>query len=106
MTNHWATFAVEALLRGEACKITPHGKSMMPRVKSGATVTLAPFTEGIPEVGDVVLVRVRGTVYLHLIKAIKGKGEDTEYLIGNNHGGINGWTSRKLVYGKAIEIVQ
>lgn len=104
--SHWASHAIEALSKGETCKITPHGNSMTPRIKSGATVTLTPFTGGTIEVGDVVLVKVKGTVYLHLVKAIKGKGENTEYLIGNNHGGLNGWTSRVSVYGKATEIVQ
>lgn len=79
---------------------------MRPRIESGATVTLAPLQEGEPVVGDAVLVRVRGRVYLHLIKAIKGKTNNMEFLIGNAHGGINGWTARTSVYGKAINIVQ
>jgi len=47
-----------------------------------------------------VLVRVRGRVYLHLIKAIDGQ----RFLIGNNHGGINGWTGPRAVYGIATGV--
>jgi hypothetical protein len=43
---------------------------------------------------------VKGTFYLHLVKAING---DT-YQIGNNRGHINGWTSRNCIYGKCIEV--
>lgn len=101
MGTHWASHAVEALARGETCKVTPHGNSMTPRVKSGATVTLSPLGPDAPEPGDAVLVKVRGTVYLHLVKSVRGKGDDREYLIGNNKGGTNGWASRRSVYGVA-----
>lgn len=48
-------------------------------------------------VGDVVLVRVHGRVYLHLIKATDGG----RFLIGNNRGGINGWVGPDAIYGVA-----
>lgn len=102
--SHWASHAIEALARGEVCKVTPHGNSMQPRIKSGATVTLAPLGANDPSVDDAVLVKVRGTVYLHLVKAIRGKGTDAQYQIGNNHGGINGWASRSSVYGKVVGV--
>jgi hypothetical protein len=41
-----------------------------------------------------VLVRGRGRVYLHLIKAVDGR----RFLIGNNHGGINGWIGPHTIY--------
>ena len=58
--------------------------------------------KGIAElkVGDIVLVKVKGRVYLHLIKALRGD----QYLIGNNKGRINGWVSRQAIYGKAVLI--
>ena len=62
---NWATHAITALARGETCQVTPHGHSMRPRVESGATVTLAPYAEDEePAEDDVVLVKVRGTIYL------------------------------------------
>ncbi len=73
---------------------------MRGRINSGQLVTLDPART--PEVGDAVLCRVRGNVYLHLVKAIQGHGEKRRYLIGNNLGKINGWTS--TVYGVATKV--
>ena len=39
--------------------------------------------------GDVVLCKVRGNEYLHVVKAIQGE----RFQIGNNRGVINGWVS-------------
>jgi hypothetical protein len=50
--------------------------------------------------GDIVLVKVKGTVYLHQITAL----EKDRVQIGNNHGRINGWTPRANVYGRAARI--
>lgn len=36
----------------------------------------------MPEVGDGVLCRVKGNVFLHLVKVIKGHGEQRRYLFG------------------------
>jgi hypothetical protein len=82
-------------------QITPHGHSMEPRVKNGAKVTLVPITD--PEnikVDDIVLVSVRGRSLLHLVKARRG----SQYMIGNNKGGVNGWVGPKALYGLATEI--
>ncbi len=65
-------------------------------IESGQLVTVVPHKEYA--VGDAVLCRVSGNWYLHLIKAIK----DGRYQIGNNRGGINGWTA--AVYGKATKV--
>lgn len=45
-------------------------------------------------VGDVVLCKVYGRIYLNQILAIGPKG----YLIGNNKGHQNGWT--RAIYGE------
>ena len=96
----WATFAIEALKRGETVKIKPHGHSMRGKVNDGDTVTLAPADPAKIAVGDIVLVRVKGNIYLHLIKAINGP----RFLIGNNRGGINGWVGANCIYGIATEV--
>jgi hypothetical protein len=46
-------------------------------------------------VDDIVLCRVKGNQYLHLVKAIQGE----RFQIGNNRGGINGWITRRQIYG-------
>ena len=52
------------------------------------------------EVGDIVLCKVNGREYLHLIKAIQGN----RFQIGNNRGRINGWISANSVFGKCTGV--
>jgi SOS-response transcriptional repressor LexA len=66
----WAKFAKEKLAAGEQVTIRPRGHSMRGKVDDGDLVTLVPAADITLEVGDIVLVRVSGTDYLHLIKAI------------------------------------
>lgn len=96
----WATHAKEALRRGETVRIKPRGHSMAGKVNDGDCVTLEPADAAALAVGDIVLVRVRGADYLHLIKAIRG----TRFLIGNNRGGINGWVGAQAVFGLATAV--
>ena len=96
----WAHHAKEALRRGETVQVRPRGHSMRGKVDDGDLVTLEPCDPSTLAVGDVVLVRVRGTDYLHLIKAVN----DDRFLIGNNRGGTNGWVGRNALYGRAIRI--
>jgi hypothetical protein len=96
----WAKFAIEALRRGETIKIKPRGNSMRGKVNDGDIVTLVPADPATLAVGDIVLVRVKGHDYLHLIKAINGQ----RFLIGNNQGRINGWVGHNCVYGIATKI--
>ena len=96
----WAKYAIEALQRGETVKIKPRGHSMRGKVNHRDTVTLEPCDVDDLSVGDIVLVRVKGNVYLHLIKAIN----QGRFQIGNNRGGINGWVGHNSIYGIATEI--
>jgi len=76
---------------------------MTPRIHSGQSVTVAPVTpQDQLAVGDVVMCRVRGNDYLHLVTAIKGNQE--VFQISNNHGHVNGHCSRQKIYGKVIKI--
>lgn len=73
---------------------SPRGNSMTPRIKSGQRVCIRPCEASDVAVGDIVLCRVRGNLYLHLVSAIsKGRLQ-----ISNNHGHVNGWASQ--VYGR------
>ena len=93
----------EHLRAGEECIVVGYGQSMTPILKSGQAVRCAPVTEEtLLEKGDIVLAKVNGHFYCHLIHAVK---HDNTYLIGNNHGHENGWVSRKNIYGKVIEIL-
>ncbi len=90
----WADQHIEKLIHGETVQFRPVGNSMAGIVESRQLVTVAPIN-GELKTGDVVLTRVAGSQYLHLVKAV---GRD-RVLIGNNRGHVNGWTPRNKVYG-------
>ena len=73
---------------------------MVPRIHSGDLCTVAPMSGTVPDVGDIVLCRVRGTEYLHLVKAIDGE----RFQIGNNRGGINGWIAIGSIFGRLVSV--
>lgn len=93
----WASSYIEILKLGACVSFRPRGNSMKPLINSGDLVGIEPIS-GPLEKGDIVLCKVNGRQYLHLIKAVRG----SDYLIGNNHGGINGWTSG--IYGKLVKV--
>lgn len=92
----WATQYIVGLKAGNAVQFRPHGNSMVGIISSGDLVTVEPIQGEDVEVGSVVLCKVKGNEYLHLVKAKK----NGMVLIGNNRGGINGWTSLNQVYGR------
>jgi hypothetical protein len=49
--------------------------------------------------GDIVLCKVKGREYLHIVKAIQGP----RFQIGNNRGFINGWVGASAIFGKLIK---
>jgi SOS-response transcriptional repressor LexA len=98
----WATAAIERLRRGHPVTVRPRGHSMTGKVNDGDTVTVEPLTERAPQVGDIVLCKVRGREYLHLVKAVQGE----RYLIGNNRGRLNGWVGRAAIFGVATCIAR
>jgi len=61
---------------------------------------VTPLGETVLATGDIVLCRVSGNQYLHLVKAIQGE----RLQIGNNRGGINGWVTRRQIFGRLIAV--
>lgn len=95
-------YTAEHLLNGEKVVCIGIGNSMTPILMSRQEVVLDPVTpETELKKKDIVLTKVRGNHYLHLIHAIRGD----RYLIGNNHGHMNGWVKRDKIYGKVTEIL-
>lgn len=94
----WASSYIEALVRGETVKFRPSGNSMSGRVEHRQLCTVEPVEIYQLEVGDVVLCRVSGVEYLHLVGAI----QNDRVRIENNRGRVNGWT--KSVYGKLVKV--
>ncbi len=75
---------------------------MVPLIHSRDEVVVAPVDPNLVEVGDIVLTRVAGSVYIHLVKAIEPAKRRVQ--IGNNRGGVNGWTGFDRVYGIAVKV--
>jgi hypothetical protein len=73
---------------------------MTGRVNNKQLVTVALVGAATLSPDDIVLCRVRGEEYLHLIKAMQGD----RYQIGNNRGGVNGWTGHAQIFGKLIAV--
>jgi hypothetical protein len=96
----WAAHHIEKLRKGETVSFRPRGNSMSGKIESGQLCTVEPVDPGSLRVGDIVLCKVNGSEYLHLIKAIQGE----RFQIGNNRGRINGWVSANSVYGKCVAI--
>jgi hypothetical protein len=96
----WVKDAIEALRRGKSVTVCPRGGSMRGRIEDGQPVTIAPVEPNAVQTGDVVLVRWKGNVLLHLVK----DAEPERLLIGNNVGKVNGWASRLDVLGRVVEV--
>jgi hypothetical protein len=96
----WATQYIAALQRGETVQFRPRGHSMRGKVESGQLCTVEPVDAATLQAGDIVLCKVNGRQYLHLVKAVQGG----RFQIGNNRGKINGWVSANCIYGRCVRV--
>jgi len=96
----WATGYVQQLKKGLTVSFRPRGNSMSPMIESGQLCTVVPVDADALNVGDIVLCRVNGNEYLHLVKAINGR----RFQIGNNRGGVNGWIGANGIYGRLARV--
>ena len=94
----WATFHIQKLGRGETVQFRPRGNSMAGKIESGQLCIVEPVRIEDVRVGEIVLCKVKGTEYLHIVKGVQGG----RVLIGNNKGRINGWT--RNVYGRLVRV--
>lgn len=91
--NKYAT----ELLKNDIVEFRPYGHSMIPIIHSGDLVTVSSDLINL-SVGDIVLCRVNNRYFLHKIIEVK----DGQFLIGNNRGGTNGWTTE--IFGRVIRV--
>jgi hypothetical protein len=97
----WATHYIEKLKAGETVSFRPRGNSMVGKVESGQLCTVEPISDhSALRPGAIVLCKVGGAEYLHLVKAIQGE----RFQIGNNRGRINGWVTAGLIFGECVKI--
>ncbi len=77
------------------------GPSMLPVLVSGSTLTYV--KSAAYRVKDIVFCRVRGRwTDAHHITATKTEKGKAMFLISNNHGHDNGWTSADHIYGRVV----
>ena len=97
----WATPYIAKLKNGETVSFRPRGHSMKGKIESGQLCTVEPIKEFESlQKGDIVLCKVNGAEYLHLIKTIQGK----RFQIGNNRGRINGWIGTNSIFGNLVKV--
>jgi hypothetical protein len=96
----WATAYIDQLQNGETVSFRPRGHSMKGKIESGQLCTVVPVDPESLKVGDIVLCKVNGSQYLHLVKAIQGP----RFQIGNNRGRINGWITAGAIYGRCVRV--
>ncbi|MFB7241685.1 S26 family signal peptidase [Streptomyces populi] len=87
---------------GETVEFRPSGASMVPLIRSRQLVALAPVDPSKLAVGDIVLARVAGTVYLHLVSSVDTARKRVQ--ISNNRGHVNGWTGHDRVFGICVAV--
>jgi phage repressor protein C with HTH and peptisase S24 domain len=97
----WATPYIEKLKCNKSVEFRPRGNSMQGKIESGQLVKIDPISESTKlSKGDIVLCKVNGRHFLHLIKAI----QNNRFQIGNNKGFVNGWVSRDCIYGICVSV--
>lgn len=97
----WATGHIAKLKAGQTVSFRPRGHSMSGKIESGQLCTVCPITDiQTLAVGDIVLCKVNGNEYLHLIRAICGQ----RFQIANNRGRINGWIGPNALFGLCIRV--
>ncbi len=101
----WATHYIAELKLGNTVTFRPRGNSMKGKVEDGQLCTVVPLLppQAFPKVGDIVLCKVSGHQYLHLVHATRGTNPP-RFQIGNNRGGINGWVGLEQIYGICIKV--
>lgn len=85
---------------GETVQFRPRGNSMSPKIESEQLCTVSPADPESTEVGYIVLCKVNGNQYLHLVKAINGK----RFQIGKNRVLINSWIPANSIYGRLAKV--
>ena len=73
---------------------------MVGRISSGQLCTVVPVDPTEVGVNEIVLCKVHGHEYLHIVKAVEGP----RFQIGNNRRGINGWITGSGIFGRCTKV--
>ena len=88
----WASQHIAALRTGATVQFRPRGHSMRGKIESGQLCTVSPVDPASLAVGDIVLCKVNGREYLHLVLPLEGLLE-VEHREVVRHGDLVGKTS-------------
>jgi hypothetical protein len=100
----WADKYIEELLSTNEVTFTPFGNSMQPLIESGDTVKVIVPLLPWYKTGDIVLCRVKGKQYLHLVTYVRPTKTGLLFEISNNKGKVNGWIRKEKIYGRCVEV--
>jgi len=101
---NWAAHAVEELRAGREVQVRPRGHSMQGQINDGDLITLEPIQASKLQADDIVLARVRGRRYFHLVLHQVLECEAEQLLIGSRNGRIDGWIHVNDVLGRMMTI--
>lgn len=74
------------------------------RISDGDLVTLSPVAGEDLAAGEIVLARVKGRRYFHLVLHLIHDCDGELFLIGSNNGRLDGWIGRDDIYGVVTSI--
>ena len=77
---------------------------MSGRINDGDSVVHVPCCAQDLAVDDVVLARVRGRRYFHLVLHKIIAREADQFLIGNEQGRLDGWVTATQIFGKVTKV--
>ncbi len=92
---------MERLQNSLSAEVRPRGHSMKGLIDDGDLVTLEPLLSHELAPGDIVLVRVPGKRFSHIVLHKIVSVEEGIFLIGSHQGRIDGWVERADIYGFA-----
>ena len=93
------------LAEGKTVQFRPKGNSMNPKIKSGQLVTVEPIKDlSEVEKGQIVMCKVKGSHYVHLVSATQKKMGGMRFQISNNKNHVNGWIFQDKVFGVVTKV--
>jgi hypothetical protein len=76
---------------------------MKGRIEDGEEILIAPSIADELEIGDIMLARIRGKRYFHLVLHLIHARNGDSFLIGNNFGREDGWVEARDIFGKVLK---
>ena len=70
----WASHHIQKLQERKTVTFRPRGNSMSGKIENGQIVTVEPVRDCTCEVGGIVLCKVNGAEYLHLVRRFRANG--------------------------------